>query len=601
MGSAIETLKLCIGLPGVWNDERSADRGNYEEFSLILSDGASTGIAVEDTDSNPWSPQLPNLKGGGLFVSSVNQEGRQLVSAQPDNVRESMTIVITHSTPKETYERVKRLMIFARRMTEYATTRFQFEPVYLELKAKQASFSQYALVYKVELGNVTYTTMETGGLQARMGIVFEREPYWRGGVRPGENPIKYAWWADGNDIETLDYNGTYTNSDTPLWWPLGSSTSEGPGINAGDTEIDNRSEYTPANSLNSKNFITVPAGDIPGDAPALCMLNISRGNDPSSFTDIYLWRRTGRNSIIGRGPTGNPSIQSVPLKYTLNGADATPVSFNVATNDSTRGLNPYNDVFATDVAQKTTITSGARLTWGIGAGPPMVNPNFIRGKHNIFLRAGWKTLNADEEVKVILFFVGEPQVETDPVVITRPSSVDEIGLYFLGTVDIPISDKVMQNADGTGFMNANSVDQSNPRLFVRLETTEASGSDDFYVVDLIFIPFDEPSIHIQHVSNPTSTSPINYAIYDNSTYLSRGKPGLHQVIATSAFGRGNNTRYLVVTGQPITLVPGVDNNIFGLFYNRNPAGATDSNEAGPRNSFNVRVNIVPRWSGLVDI
>lgn len=82
-------------------------------------------------DQNGWSPEIAQVKSGGVWVDSPLSDGRELLAAAAGNVIEKMTVIIADSSYLSVMKALSGLNQMANDCRDYWQTEYQIDPVYL--------------------------------------------------------------------------------------------------------------------------------------------------------------------------------------------------------------------------------------------------------------------------------------------------------------------------------------------------------------------------------------------------------------------------------------------------------------------------------------
>lgn len=93
-----------------------------------------------------WRPTIPQYKGGGTFQSSPLSAGRQLVNKQFDNYIESFAFKAQDESQDDIIFEMQKIRRLMEKASDYWTTDWQDEPVWIEAKASCETNTRYALV-----------------------------------------------------------------------------------------------------------------------------------------------------------------------------------------------------------------------------------------------------------------------------------------------------------------------------------------------------------------------------------------------------------------------------------------------------------------------
>ena len=120
---------------------------------LVITDGTSTvdllnlrGYTLKD-----WKPSVPEPKGGGVFRSSPLVDGRRLTSRVFDNAIDTFELVVSAAAQDTLIYQIQELLRLMQKATEYWTTDWQNEPVWLEARSPCETYIRYAVVMDYRL------------------------------------------------------------------------------------------------------------------------------------------------------------------------------------------------------------------------------------------------------------------------------------------------------------------------------------------------------------------------------------------------------------------------------------------------------------------
>ncbi len=123
---------------------------------LIVTDGTTRidllgarGWAVKS-----WYPEIAQPKGGGIFRSSPLVDGRRLSMRKLDNAIETMAMVIASDGQDKLIFELQELMRLLQKATEYWTSSWQNEPVWLEAEGPCETERRYAIIMDYRLSGI---------------------------------------------------------------------------------------------------------------------------------------------------------------------------------------------------------------------------------------------------------------------------------------------------------------------------------------------------------------------------------------------------------------------------------------------------------------
>lgn len=575
-----KALRIMKGIGKYPTDTNSA------ENNPVVVDLMS-GVITLDTDG--WSPNITTVKNGGVWTESPTTDGRSLIAAAAGNVTEKMTLNITDKAYLSVMKALESLGFMAASCRNFWQTQTQIDPVYLMWAAgcNTPPLPQYAILYNIEL--VPDYLDSPNQPTIRVAMTLEREPYWRG-IPPGMNPKMWTFYVNGQQIGL----GTKVLADTTL-------------VSGSDhlitQTIQNKFEWSPTafglqTTPLSQNYIDIAASQVPGDAPALVEMSVIA--DTAIVSNIYISRASKPQSKIGHD--GITRYNS----YILNGGDAEVFGGAAKVNIGSAGgvrSNSSSTIFY-DVERTVTGIDGSYVTiarWGDTTSLIKLDRQLFRGTFAIFARctnASATPTLADMKIQVIIeeyegntaspYFIA---TYTSPEVNPPFSSATAPKLVYIGTVTLPFESKSVQSPLGYGTQITESL--SNFRVTLQQQVLVATALRQIRFIDLVFMPLDEAFSQVNMVFGSTSSSSV--VLLDDTGYLSRGALNTNGVAyATSAVSGGVSEQVL---GTDLTLLPRTDQRLYFI----EDCYISGSNiPSRPDVSMVVRLNIVPRWSGIRD-
>ena len=574
-----KALRIVKGIGKLPTDTNSAENDPVV-FNLLSEPVALT--------MDGWSPQIAALKSGGVWADSPISDGRSLIAAPVGNVTEKMTFIITDSTFLGVQRHLLALNDMALDCRASWEGQAQIDPVYLAWWAGCGKGEQYALLYNID---VTTEYLSADKPTIRVNLTLEREPYWRG-LPPGANPKLWTFYVNNQQIgtnKTLADATLVTGSDHLV-----------------TQTIQNKFEWTPtAVGLQvtpiSQNYIDIPKNLIPGDAPALIEVNII--STQSNYGDVFISRSSKKhNNAIGHdGVTRSQAL-------ILNHGDANATSYTKTLGTSTSGVKSngsstnyyYGSRTSTGIDANFLIAS---LWSGGSANSIRLDRQLLRGTYAIFVRAcnnSSSPVLTDMSMRVTAYEY-DTTVGSTGFLNTQTLSainVPVIGaggirpLSYMGSLTIPFSTKSTQSLLGYGIQ----IEETNPNLVIQVEqkVNVATANRVFEISDLILMPIDECMIQ----AALSSTQVGSIVTIDNTGFLSRSD---FQPVCAAYTNQGDIKTggvYQELRGGDITLLPNVDQRLYFLSdaYVSSVSGFSLLNE-----TFDVRLNIVPRWAGIRDV
>lgn len=546
-------LSIVKGIAKVPGDALSAEQG-VNSVDLLDTNG---GFALET-----YEMKIPALKSSAVFADSPLNDGRTLIAGALGNVNETIRLTLTAGTIVQLSAMLSKLLRFKKDCNDFWDTFNQIEPVYIKHQVSGEPAPRYALLYDIDIAIESPTN--PGEPTRDLTIVIERETDWSA-IAPGANPKQ--WTAYKNNVK---FNSAYA------------TLYEGGSHIVYDTTVSNAIEFSSAFVISGKNYIDIPASSIPGDAPA--RVTITMGNFGDN-TELYIAKSTKPTSITDRLGNIRPLFNAIPAAGALLAVGV------VLTTDAVNGVR-YAP--ATGINRSVLIsTPGGAVEEDIGLwrgsapfGVTGLNLSVMRGRYAVFLRAlqiggtaGQTTARLEMGLNVngLLFF--------DSGQVRMGLSGSESNLMYMGIVNIPFEGQVFNGFGGLGL----AVEQTSD-FFMKLWSTRSAGASTQRFIDIVLMPIDEGMVYIKpEVSGQTTMN-----MFDNTGYMTHGKP--EPYASTRDFVSGEQPYSTEVRGD-LTLTPGVNNRLYFLAYN---STTLDSN-AGAGVGVPVRVNIVPRWSGLRDV
>lgn len=571
-------LNLVWGLPIAPLDPFSAEKG-VEAINLL----DNAGFQLESP--NGWIPQIAPVKNGGMFSDSPIADGATLISGVRANVTETMTLIVASATLETRQAAMTTLNRYAQLCEDFWENDTQIDPVYLEWQAPGSPGSQYALIYTMEVAESDdpFSEPYTAGA-SRIVITLTREPFWRA-LPPGQNP---KWWTMYRlglipgvqwNYQDLDLDQrTFVTAEASLVQELVQNHQTFLPFTIPGT-FGSSTTYT----IGNKNFVDVPSAMIPGDAPALAHISIAYQN-PSALASnrALIW--------VNSNPTTQLSSFTNTPMYQHALVSCSRCDPNTATGDTTYSA----DTGATQGQRMTvtfaTVTASARrisFGWTVpGAGGANFEPftvNLMKGMYAVFVRARQVGGTANTISMFLRSFTNATAVDTNTVFAQISGIAGNTAgwvLHYLGMLNIPSSGNPDIRIAGDGMNDV-------PQLGFDFFAARSAGAGQLYVNDFVFVKTSEASIDLQ-TSFVNGGSFFAYdSISDTTGYWSHGQrdTGLFTV---------NITNLLIADarGRFITLQPKTNNRIYVLALDAGLSRVTDN--------FTVRVDLVPRYSGVRD-
>ncbi len=528
-----------------------------------------------------WSPNIPAIKGGGVWASSPISDGRQLLAAPVGNVTEKMSIIISDSSHLGVQQQLTALNQMVGNCRDYWQSEYQIDPVYLMWYASCGTGPQYALIYNIELAP-EYQASPAPTL--RVSVTIEREPAWRW-IPPGANP---KMWAYEVNLSNPQFNYNVAS--------LVSFTND-----LINTTVQNKHEWVAAAyglqiTPISKNYLEISAAQVPGDAPALLQVSMRGASTP--FATVMMARSSKEYSgvdhlgvqranalILNAGDGNTASVITKTLGAAATGLISNGSSVNYY----------YGQRTATGIDANYVTAVG----WGgaTGVNGIKLDRQFFRGTFAVFCRATNNSgagVLTDMKMRVFIEEFEDNATQysnsiTMPEVYVPLTGTGNPGnqLSYMGTVTIPFSDRAVVSPLGYGIQLQEA--NSNIRISLQLKYEVATANRIFRMLDLIFIPIDEGMIQIVTPQNTTGGTPT--LLLDNTGYLNRGDvEQAAKVYTTNANSGGIG---IEVRGQAVTLLPGIAQRLYFLMTEYVTIAESQQTDVAT-----IGLNIVPRSYGI---
>lgn len=591
-----DELRIVRGIQVAPGDTGSAEPG-YTVINLLS--GSAEGFAL-DSDVSGWDPALPAPK-QGLWNEVPFVDGRSPYTGAEMNVTETMNLVVTAPTHLRMSELLSQLFDMVESVKQFWFDEFNCQPVFLHWWANGAPGRQYALIMSIDADVSNPSVDDESNIVRDVTLTIEREPYWRAEVPPGANPIYWTLFAqdllpglnyDYDDDLRLAQTATY-----PVLYALASGT------------LLNNVSYSAlsasSNTQVDKNYLTIPAEDIPGDAPALAQMTLQRLSNTGSVIGhhnySYMVSRSTRKALETMR-NGNIARYVTMIPFTA-GTYNTPVL-----QADTGGIDGFNVTTSTTITRnRLAITpSGAFVNyWEATLG---LQTNIQRGRFAVFVRCRQNS-GSSGDISLRVGFrrtgVGDPNIlYTDTITAPLQAGTGNTNFWnlaYMGSIRLPLQEgetmlSTAGNIGGSGLFNA-----ENDGVEISLEVLRSTGTALLYFLDVILLPYDEIMLDsfAPADATPSSGQAVDTHVIDNTGYLTRGKPVSVSVgqntLAYAAIEAMNYQAVTELRGGALTLEPGVDNLLYILEYTEETrCNVGDNGEDG----IAVHVNIVPRWRGI---
>lgn len=573
MGEHYE-LKLIYGVAKTPGDTSSAEPG------LVVLDLADPGGFSVNAE-NGYSPQRPNIKNGGAWLDSSLEAGRYPIVISETNVTETIRCTVASGSLLTLNNLIRQLDWFVAQAPAFFIDFAQIQPVYLKHQVVGEPGARFALVTSIEYAIDDPDTAEP--LTRDITLTIEREPYWRG-LAPGDNPKKWSYYTRDGDMQNFNVN----------------SADLGRGSDAlVQKTINNRTELNPANlnTVVSSNYIDIPANLIPGDAPALAFVDIM---SDSSYM-VMCGRSTKPTTVPNRANAGSARVDlqqsfRIPIAQ-FNAGDGGVATDTTRQTSATSGAgNLSNGTLGTRYFTRTTFATATNVQRLLFAGDfYQSDMHILRGEYVAFIR-GRQNAGSFGNISMNLQVTYAGSRQTVTLQATNPTvsagGATDWYLHYMGIISIPLSDdRTAMSMSGYGI----DVDYTVASVNISLYASRASGVATLDILDLILLPKDEVCFIMTNDSGLGNT----HFISDTTGYLSRGRPqyACYMVDSNPVTPPYDGAPFPINTqGAPVTLLPQTNNRLYFV-------GIDDPANYHSRPDFNsdIRVNIIPRWSGLRDV
>jgi hypothetical protein len=551
-------LSIVKGVAKTPGDSFSAEVG-LDSIDLL----DVNGFACSEYDI-----KIPALKSSAVYADSPLTDGRTLISGTLGNVTETIRLELTAGEMIQMAAMLSKLLRFKQDCNDYWDTFGQIEPIYIKHQVIGEPGPRYSLLYDIDID--VDTPLIPSEAKRTVTLVIEREYRWRG-IAPGDNPKKWTAY-----VRNIPFNSSYAD--------LSNQTNTD---HLATATIRNFQELTTFNTFLTTNYLTIPASAIPGDLPALALIQVG---SVGSVASVYLSRDT----------------KPLNLNDTVNGVSQLR-KLDIIAAGGTLGTNA---AFVTDVSgglrKVSTSVNQRRVDVSYGTASDVLRWSFqtdmtlMRGQFLVFARIR-QYAGAQNDLRYYIkirstndtFFTSD--TSKAPFLSGTVAGQAVNPLDYLGVVTIPGADRsVSQMRGGNGLLVSDEAASSGSRenfvIFELFSSRVVGVAALLAFYDLILVPMDEG------VVKADSFNRAGFAIFDNTGYLSHGSTD--EVVQRRGYGSAtdqiDNIEY---AGQSLTLKPGADNYIYMLKFTNAGTPITSSTSAS---DFRIDVDIVPCWSGLRD-
>lgn len=596
-----QVLRIIKGVAAAPGDTETAELG-YTEIISLLGTAGQDGYFL-DPEQN-WQPAYPQIKNGGVYAQSPLTDGRSLVSAANDDVLETFNILVKAASWMNHATLMSRLFRLREDASLFHTSEYQVDPVFIEYRHSDARAPQYALIKTMEVASSELDYPDANQIAVtRVTLRVMRVGGWQAVVPVGANPRYFKFWKNG-----WVFGQDYTLDDLRLCQEIAGEDDST--YSAYDTTVANRFEWTGGGTSHegylSKNWIDIPAEEIPGDLEADAYISVIPSGETSyPFVKFWVGRYTRPTTFHARGSGEDflaynvlPAGDGVAAFGGGGGAAAVDACGVYCRDDA---VNQYIVQYTAPVAAGVWQNV---LQW-YPANQPM-NIASWRGTWAAFLRCQ-QTNGAQDDVQARLVIEQGyalnygGRVTLDPQVMPYwvPLNIcREFPVMYLGQFTLPLDNEHLQSGLGHGAEIRGSASDSVWLKVETLNTKTATRTLEF--LDLILMPVSEAfgcftaeNSILGHVSSNS------FNIMDTTGYAMHGKEGMY---ASVNGGYENPYWFMPIEyrGQPLRLKPGVNNRLYFLFQHYNAAAPVD-NISYASAEHTVRVAVVPRYSGIIDV
>lgn len=546
-------LQIVKGVQKVPGDNFSAEQG-LDVIDFLDTTG---GFALD-----AYEMKIPSLKSSAVYADSPLTDGRTLISGTLGNVTETIRVTLTAGTIVQLSAMLSKLLRFKQDCNDFWDTYNQIEPVYIKHQVSGEPGTRYALLYDIDIAidSLTNPSEPTRDLT----IVIEREYGWRG-LAPGDNPKKWA----------LEQRGVKLNAaNATLWQP-----NAQPQLAEYLLGLNRLTWNAARTSPSARNYIEIPANAIPGDLPALAYLSLDIGQGTGATDDtLIVWRHSKPLSLTARNGT---------TKYFSPLLNASEASLQTdATTAADTGASTGSRVRVTFATPALV----SRLQFSQNS-TAYILPNLFRGRYHVFLRA--RVSAAANITLQLVGYTGNTAIEYPTATLSSlggggTGNTTSWVLVDLGVVNLPSINKAYSAIDGLGLNLTTSFIET----FFAVHAGRNSGAGELYINDLIFVGIDETAALFQSDSSNSINNRV--VTFDNTGYTQHGGTDDVAIYGNDNLATSFTSGALNYKGAPILLQPKVANRLYFLTY-------SDSTKfTDVSNNYEIRVNIVPRWSALRD-
>jgi hypothetical protein len=156
-------------------------KGRFElPYILAISDGTTTiDLTKPPFALISWKPTTSPYKGGGTFSESPLSNGRKLIDAKRENIRDTIAIALSTLSQDQNIADERTLRGLCQKALDYWTTGWQSTPVYLIAQSSRETNKRYAHLYIASIPQDSYLYgqpfIQPDGSALQVDLVIETE------------------------------------------------------------------------------------------------------------------------------------------------------------------------------------------------------------------------------------------------------------------------------------------------------------------------------------------------------------------------------------------------------------------------------------------
>lgn len=546
-------LEIHIGVPKIPGDIYS----NEPDVKVLILLGSYSGFSFPT--GQVWQPKRAQLKNGGSYVDSVTTNGSEPSNFAYQNVDETINLSLDMPTAHEVDEQLTELHRFIDLAQRFSTTYTQTTPVYLLYQDPGAPGEQYSLIYGADI------VVFKDDNHADVTLTLNREPFWYEDP-PFSNP-KLRSLRLANIAPNPTNVSLYSGTDDLI-----------------AQTVYNKHEYdsTAYNGAPlTQNWVDIDGDLITGDAPALVQIELD------GATDAFI--AVSSTPLTGISPTGDVLRNA----YNLNAGDADVVGFSGIVSAMAK-----NNTFGVKSNGSNVVDWGIRGVVGVGTGSggliqwaqssaaiKTLDIQLMRGRYVVFIRGGITngTPAATNAVSCDVMVGSDPSSVFNLIGSPR-FAIGQNQLNYVGELELPLDKRNFIGVNGLGIRVTEPIYSSLSFSLSNFRNTAASAQT-IDLIDLILIPIDESNGLV------TASGGGGYQVFDSTGYMDRQSRGQLKITRVSTLGVGVERPAPTTTGiGTMELRPSIDQRLYFLFVS--------GNVANQNTSYDLRINITPRWFGI---